>query len=492
VVAGLWLALALGLSQLAPAEDAPLKTRDPQAATPADSSLVPLAETPLPQPSPWIPPREYHFNVFLPILEGELLHFVLAAANNLLLRESFAQISWDSTLSHFDGRRPWEFDVDLFVVNQFGHPIQGALAFTAARSSGLSFWWSALYPFLSSLAWEMFYEIDAPSYNDQVTTPMGGIFLGEVLHRSALLLLNEAGGPRWLRAIGAFVLEPMGQINRTLFNDTLDAHDVDDAPPVFGMLGGGVNLGTAYRDPVTFQVIQAFAPQGNIQGRLTYGTPGDPNFSYRAPFSHFDLDFNISFPGTPVTSFFIRGLLVGAQFAKGSTRGLWGLFGQYDFASASLLRVSSVGFGLGTSLQTRLSSDFTLQVAGLASAVPFASAGSLGFEEGLVRDYHIGPGAQLTLESRLIWRDRAWLRLVARTWFTAGLYIEPLGWESITYVTGGPLVRLFGPVALGADAVVAVRRAYFPDALFDRSVTGVTGRLTLNLISNSDFGAVRR
>ena len=131
---------------------------------------------------------------------------------------------------------------------------------------------------------------------------MGGIFLGEVLHRSALLLLREGPGPRWLRALGAFILEPMGQLNRNLLDESLDAEDVAPSPPVFAMLGGGVNLGTAFRDPNTFQIVQSFAPQGNVQGRMTYGMPGDPGFTYDYPFSHFDLDFNVSFPGTPVSS----------------------------------------------------------------------------------------------------------------------------------------------------------------------------------------------
>ena len=64
-----------------------------------------------------------------------------------------------------------------------------------------------------------------------------------------------------------------------------------------------------------------------------------------------------------MSSFFIRGLLAGAQYGSGKTRWLWGLFGQYDFAEASLLRVSSVGFGLGISFQTVLPANFTFQLA---------------------------------------------------------------------------------------------------------------------------------
>ncbi len=479
------LALALIFSRSlahAQPDDAPLA----QSAMDAGVALTPIAE---PTQPGWVRPR---YNILLPILEGEAVHFMLAAANNLILRAEFAHVSLDSSLSHFDGRRPWEFDVDQFVINQFGHPYQGALAFTAARSSGLNFWWASIYPFVSSLTWELFFEVDAASWNDQITTPIGGAFLGEVLHRSALLVLHETRAPRWLRMIGAFILEPIGQLNRMMLDDSLDAEDVESAPPVFAMLGGGINLGTAFRDPNTFEIIKSFDPQGNVQGRMTYGMPGDPSFHYRAPFSHFDVDFNASFPGPTVASFFMRGLLVGAQFGKGMTRGLWGLFGQYDFASASLVRVSSVGFGVGTSFQTRLPYGFTFQVAALLSGLPIASAGSLGLEEGVVRDYHIGPGGQATLEARLIWNDRLWLRVVGRSWFIAGLYIDAAGWESISYVTAGPLLRIWGPIAVGGDLVLAVRRAKFDDDLFDRSVTGITARVTLNWVSSESLGAVTR
>jgi hypothetical protein len=54
----------------------------------------------------------------------------------------------------------------------------------------------------------------------------------------------------------------------------------------------------------------------------------------------------------------------------------------------------------------------------------------------------------------------------------------------------GPVVRLWGPLALGADAVIALRRALFFDNAFDRSVTGVTARITLNWVSLPSFGAV--
>ena len=479
-------ALALSLWALAATAAAA-----PPGDAPATADLVPSA------PEPPASTRAVRTNYLIPALESEALHLGFLAFSNLATRQSFAQVSLDSIASHFDGRRPWTWDVDYFITNQFGHPYQGALAFTAARSAGVPFWLACLYPLFASMTWELGYEVDAPSINDQIVTTFGGIFLGEVLHRAALLVLADTGGraPSWGRKVGAFLLEPMGAVNRWMTNDELWSGDVDDHPPYFAQLAVGANLGSALRDPVTLQPYLTAEAQLNLQGRLTYGIPGDPDFRYRHPFSHFDLDFNLSIgggQGATNGSYFSRGLLLGTSFGgrRTSIRGVWGLFGQYDYSGASLVRVSSVGVGVGASLQARLSTNNFLQATGVFSGVPFATAGSLDLDEELYRDYHIGPGAQAALELRFINRDVGWLRIVARNWFVVGAYTAPSGWESITYLTIGPMVRLLGPLGLGTDVVMALRRSEFEDHTFDRSVTGFTARITLAWLSDDAFGVV--
>jgi hypothetical protein len=456
-------------------------------------SPLPNTSDVLNRPVPPVP------SFLIPLVETQIFNLAFLAFSNLVSRESFAQVSADSIASHFDGRRHWEWDVDIFVTNQFGHPYQGALAFTAARSSGLSFWWAALYPTLSSLTWEMFYEVDAPSFNDLITTPVGGVFLGEVLHRAARLLLTHRrpGPPGWAERIGALLLEPAGAMNRGLFAGELERDDVEENPPYFAMVGGGANFGAAFRNENTGEIVRESTVQANVQGRFTYGIPGDPSFRYASPFSHFDLDFNVSAPYKPITSFFIRGLVAGKQWGDGNTRvrGLWGLFGQYDFAFADLVRVSSVSAGLGTSLQWRVADNTFLQVSGVLGFMPFASGGqSSSFDDdetgAPARNYHIGFGGQGTLELRLIQRGIGWLRIAARSWFILGRYIEPLGWESLNYITVGPLVHVWGPLALGGDIVGAFRLSTFQDQTFNNSFSGATYRLTLNWLSSNDMGAV--
>lgn len=77
----------------------------------------------------------------------------------------------------------WVWDEDGFFMNQFGHPYQGSLYYTAARSNGLSFWQSFFVASAGSFLWEEFGETSTPSINDIITTPICGTIVGESLHR---------------------------------------------------------------------------------------------------------------------------------------------------------------------------------------------------------------------------------------------------------------------------------------------------------------------
>jgi Domain of unknown function (DUF3943) len=430
----------------------------------------------------------------VPAAEALAFHFALLGFSNLITRQSFAAISADSIASHFDGRRPWTLDTDYFLTNQFGHPYQGNLAFTAARSSGLNFWWASLYPFFSSLAWEAFFEVDAPSINDQITTTLGGIFLGEVFFRSALMLLE--GTPNPVQRVLSALLDPVGTANRRLFDGQYSASDVDLAPPFWGELEAGatvtsvLGLANIINVPLLRQ-----GPQGQLYGEVIYGLPGNPAFRYRFPFSHFSISAGTSFPGVVShANLYIRGLLVGGQLgnASGSLRGVWGVFGLYDFASNSYLRVSSVGLGLGTTFQWQLSRSVFLQGTFLAGGVPYGSAGDLGLDENVARNYHVGAGAQFIGELRLLHVNAGILKLQVRNWVLAGAYVEPLGGlEVITYVTPSLTVKLAEHFGVVLDLPIGTRRANFTGQTRDVRVGAAGIRIALAYFTDGSMGAVR-
>jgi hypothetical protein len=74
------------------------------------------------------------------------------------------------------------FDNNTHVTNNILHPFAGASYYLLSRSNGMSIASSALYTAASSATWEWMLEWrEKISINDQVTTSIGGIAIGEFL-----------------------------------------------------------------------------------------------------------------------------------------------------------------------------------------------------------------------------------------------------------------------------------------------------------------------
>ena len=71
---------------------------------------------------------------------------------------------------------------------------------------------------------------------------------------------------------------------------------------------------------------------------LTHGLPGKQGYHYARPFDYFDFHVT-AVTGNTLESLTTRGLLAGTTYASGNhTRGLWGLFGGYDYISPQVFR----------------------------------------------------------------------------------------------------------------------------------------------------------
>ena len=142
----------------------------------------------------------------------------------------------------------FEWDDNAFGVNQLGHPYQGGNYFTAGRSSGLSFWESAPLAALGSATWEYFGETHKPSVNDFVNTTVGGIALGEMLHRTGWLIRDptKTGKSRLWNEIFATVIDPITGLNRFVSGD---AGKVSEKPADFipSRTAGDLEAGVLWR-----------------------------------------------------------------------------------------------------------------------------------------------------------------------------------------------------------------------------------------------------
>jgi hypothetical protein len=112
--------------------------------------------------------------------------------------------------------RVWDFEAgqggDTFLVNQFFHPYAGGLYFASARSNNLNFYWSILSSAFGSISWEALGETDSPALSDVINTALGGIVVGEVLHR--LYIELDKGGIAG--KIGATILSPTDRVTAAI------------------------------------------------------------------------------------------------------------------------------------------------------------------------------------------------------------------------------------------------------------------------------------
>ena len=389
-----------------------------------------------------------------------------------------------------------EYDKDPFSVNQIGHPYQGSMNYGLTRSAGLSYWESLGYSLFGSFLWETFGETTLPSINDYVTTTVGGSFVGEAMFRMASLLL-EGGGetPGFWRELGAAVLSPPNGFNRLAFGDRFKPIFPSHDPAVYIRLRLGATLTT---DVNTGGLTQGVKRQeGSADFYMTYGLPGKPGYQYKRPFDFFLFEFtavpNADTAADAIENVTIRGLLAGAKYELGDDyRGVWGLFGGYEYLSPQVFRVATTNLALGTVAQWWLTRTMALQGTALAGA-GFGAAGTVGDKD--ERDYRYGVIPETLLTLRLMVSDQAMLEAAARQYWVVGIGAgasegaEKFGHELINRANFGLTVRVWGPHALSIGYVLSTRDARVP-AGGDRHQSVQTVTLSYNFLGHTRFGAV--
>jgi hypothetical protein len=383
---------------------------------------------------------------------------------------------------------PWGFDRDAFAMNQLMHPYQGSIYYGLARSAGLSFWESFAYTFAGSFLWETGGETTPPSVNDQVASGIAGAFFGEPLFRMASLLL-EGGGekPGFWRELGATVLSPPTGFNRLVFGERFKPVFPSHDPATFWRLQFGAFLNNRLYDQGGLSHVGR--KDSTINFSMAYGLPGKPGYSYTRPFDYFHFEsMAVSNSENPIQDVMLRGLLFGKKYEAGdSYRGVWGLYGGYDYISPQIFRVSSTAASLGTTFQWWLAKAVALQ-GSVLGGIGYGAAGKVaGSGE---RDYHYGIAPQGLLALRLILDDKAMLDATARGYYISGLgSTETGGNETIGRLNMGLTVRIYGRHALGIQYLASRRDAHYPDRADSQQRAG-TFSLVYTLLGDTRFGAV--
>ena len=325
-----------------------------------------------------------------PFVDTVLLNIMYNGINQMSQDET-AIVSpetwWDNLKAGF------EWDNNPWMVNQFGHPYQGSNYFTAGRANGLGFYESAAIAAFGSATWEFFAENNRASLNDLINTTLGGIALGETLHRLAWLVRAPTGGGSKTREWIALVIDPMGGATRML---TGDADRVVDKPPM--MIPSSVRYhvagGVMWQGASVYQAEDTALPF--IDMGLRYGDTRTGRST--VPYESFDAVFSLG-GGGDVSQSGIRARLFGQQ-AKAFQ---FGIFQTYEFITNHAYDYGGQGVEVEMGLTKALSSRTTLWMAGATGVTLLGAVNTLlppvdGAEvlEGAgsdgSRQYDYGPG----------------------------------------------------------------------------------------------------
>jgi hypothetical protein len=169
---------------------------------------------------------------------GEALAIDLGASafNEYVRNANFNQISprsWWDNIEH-----GLTYDDNQFKTNQLVHPFNGSCYFNAGRANGLPFWPSYAIGIIGAVGWEYLGETHPASFNDIVSTGIGGAALGETYYRfSSMVLDNTATGMgRFWREAGGFLIDPIRGFNRIVSGhawkvQSNPSDDMDRRPP---------------------------------------------------------------------------------------------------------------------------------------------------------------------------------------------------------------------------------------------------------------------
>ncbi|MEN8005882.1 MAG: DUF3943 domain-containing protein [Candidatus Krumholzibacteriota bacterium] len=293
----------------------------------------------------------------------------------------------------------FEWDDNNFSTNQIDHPYHGSQYFNAARGNGYTFWESVPFTFAGSYLWEFFFEVHHPSMNDWIATSVGGVTLGEMLHRLSMTVRDNTatGSSRNWREVGGMLINPMGGLNRILDGDwgRVYANSPDRFPANYSS-----QMDIGFRTVADDQLWQTDTTRVYMKFDFEYGDMffGDMD----QPFDSFDMDLQLNFADVKLVGRVeVNGMLAGT-FLKETDPSSHILAGflRYDY-----LNNSKVEFGaqsLGAGLMSRFETDSGLEIrTELHTNAIILGANKSDYRSTSGRTYDYGPGAGVDLAARI-------------------------------------------------------------------------------------------
>ncbi len=360
----------------------------------------------------------------LGLAETQVSNIALWGFNRYISQADYGMISWDSMWTNLSN--PWVWDQDEFIVNHLGHPYQGSIYYSAARTAGNNFWASSSITALGSVTWELLMETETPSVNDLIVTTMGGIAVGEMFFRlSDVILHGEEGSiekPGIGRWIGATALSPATTINHGL---------LPGRPPeqgdVSGFSYGAVGFSMAdislLPRPSDFH-LSSYGVSYNYNLDLQYNNPFIKR-GHGAPYDWFDLKMTagMDLNDQLFLTMFSAGHLFGWTFYSDNVdvKNQLGFYMHYDFIYNSFLNLGVNAIGAGWHRTAPMGKNWTFNSRLFLNFVPMGASDIIFLKyndivEGNApdyerRNYSLSIGANMKLGLSFSRKDRLFIDL---------------------------------------------------------------------------------
>ena len=417
------------------------------------------------------------------------LNWVASGINEYVRNANFNQISPRSWWANLENGLT--YDDNEFKTNQYLHPWNGGNYFNAARSNGFGYWGASLFALGGAFFWECCGETHPMSYNDLISTGIGGMAVGEQMYRLSSQLLDnqDTGMSRVFREAGGFIINPTGGFNRLVsgrasaqYANPEESLDWRAPHARFFVFAGARVIGEG----------ESISENTNTYGLIgvahSFGNVFDNE--RRRPFDSLAADYQFS-PGDKQfrTVLRIRGDLF--SWALGRSEDptyAFSIVQHFDYHNNNAYEFGQQAFGPSFFARYRMSDKWGLNLrwdgwASIVAAVnsDYAFLGDVANRERF-REYDYGPGLGTGVEvglSRganrilsLSYRFQ-WITVRNGSIFNKGTEIDLPGGGVVTLEGSDAThylqalgARLFvpifkGKIGVGADALVLLRKSYY-------------------------------
>jgi hypothetical protein len=340
------------------------------------------------------------------------INFGASMFNEYVRKANFNQISPRSWYDNF--KTGFTYDDNKFKTNQLIHPFNGSTYFNSARANGIGFWGSSAMSLVGAFVWECCGETHPMSWNDMVSTGIGGVARGEWAYRlgSAILDNTDDNGRIW-REIAALPVNPVNQFNRFLSGRATRVqgnpeNPYDWRPPNFGfqLMAGARIIGEGE------SISENTNTYGFIAADIQYGSAFYNE--RRRPYDRFDTTMQLNYGDkTRVGELTIRGDL--ASWVVGNPedpKHVVAIVQDFDYIDNEAYEYGGQGFGVGyysghgAPMGTRFVSR--LVAYGVASAAVNSDYSFLAdvANRERFREYDYGPGVGVAAEGILFRNSR--------------------------------------------------------------------------------------